>query len=155
MAELGNLDAACPVCGVRAGSHTLDQQAVCLGTLTRDETYRDAPDGLVANVPAGTAMADHVEVKALVVHADGGVPAVSFDPRAGQIRVDVPAVFLEFGTSASGEVRPVARVLFVGTEDGVRGFGRLLRDTSNGAANAAKRAAERKPSELRDARWQR
>jgi len=52
----------------------------------------------------------------------------------------MPIVLHEFSTSPRvGEV--IARVAYVGDVHTVRQYGRLLRDTANGAANAAERTA--------------
>jgi hypothetical protein len=150
----GNLDDGCPTCGRRSGSHTLDEMAACSQLVTTDDAFTELSAEQRFQVPEGTVIADNVKVKALVMHGGTELPALTVDPLAKQVRLDMPAVHFRFETSGSGVLRPVAEVLFVGGEDAVRGLGRLVRDTANGAVNVAKRAQAKSPRQLRGARWQ-
>lgn len=76
-------------------------------------------------------VADHVVVRAITLAGSSGL-----------VRVRLPALVHEFQIGVSGQPpEPVAKVAFIGSVDGVRGYGRLVRDSANGAANAAERVA--------------
>lgn len=123
-----NLDAACH-CGRASGDHTLREWAVCLGATANDLPYEEVPGGPV-NIPLdtpGRVMADNVVARSAVI-----------DASTGPVQVLVPVLLLTFGQNAPGEPpRDVAEVALVaGDADGMRRFGKLFRDTANGAANA-------------------
>ncbi len=97
-----------------------------------DLDYEDVPDGPIP-VPGldGSLVADSVVARATVFTGEG----------EGGAKVVGPAVVLSFSTGVAGGVPdPVVTVVFVGSPDGMRRFGKLVRDASNGAANAAERA---------------
>ena len=126
-----NLDATCH-CGRIAGDHTMREWAECLGTPATDLPYEPVPDGPV-NIPLespGRVMADNVVARSAVI-----------DASTGPVEVRVPVLLLTFGQNAPGEPpRIVAEVALVaGDSDGMRRFGKLFRDTANGAANAVGR----------------
>lgn len=139
---LDGLDDRCTVCGEVVGEHTLRQFNVCTGEKAWELPADVVPDDIakLANerlreqfrLEGDWLVADTVSVKALVL--SGG---------AVGLRVNVPAVLHEFQMGVAG--RPpgtVAKVLFIGgTEDVMRSYGRLVRDSANQACNAAKRAA--------------
>lgn len=141
---LQGLDQPCATCERPVGDHTLREWSTCVGTTTTDLPFEAMPDDAVARA-AGDAIrrsfgidddiivADHVVAKALVL--DGQAP--------GGLVVRFPAVLHEFQVGRAGAPPvEVAKVLYAGgSADVVRAFGRLIRDTSNGAANAAERAS--------------
>lgn len=138
--QYAGLEEPCPVCGRTSGDHTLREWAVCVGRPTLDLPYEDvAPDLAEAaaenlrrsfGIDGDVLIADHVVARALTL-----------DGRSGPVRVTFPAVLNEFQVGVAGKSPvPIAKVLFVGSGESVRGYGRLLRDTSNGAVNAAARA---------------
>ncbi len=62
--------------------------------------------------------------------------------RSGALQVTVPGLLHEFQIGVPGQPpSTVARVAFIGNLAAMRGYGRLVRDSANGAANAAERAA--------------
>lgn len=133
------LDAPCPVCGQVSGDHTLREWTTCLGRTTTDLAFEEIPSDTAAaaaehlrrsfGIDGDVVIADHVVVKALTL-----------DGCTGPVRVRLPALLHEFAVGIGG--RPpvtVAKVLYVGGEDAIRAYGRLVRDSSNGAVNAAGR----------------
>jgi len=127
-----NLEAACMVCERPAGDHTLREWSACMGTITTDLPYGPIPADArrIAErfgLPDGTLVADNVVAKSLVARADMGP--------LGQSLL-LPLVLHEFSRSPNvGEV--LARIAYIGDVGTLRQYGRLLRDTANGAANAA------------------
>jgi hypothetical protein len=135
------LDEACGVCERVAGDHTLREWATCLGTTTLDLPYEDTPPDVAATISNyvrrtyqlddDVLVADHIVARALTLAG-----------ASGPVELRVPGLLHEFQIGIpSGPPAVVARVLFVGNPDSVRGYGRLIRDTANGAANAAERGA--------------
>lgn len=127
-----NLDAACH-CGRISGDHSLREWAARLGATAMDLPYEEVPDGPV-DVPLdspGRVMADNVVARSAVI-----------DASTGAVKVLVPVLLLTFGQNAPGEPpRDVAEVALVaGDANGMRRFGKLFRDTANGAANAIERS---------------
>jgi hypothetical protein len=126
---------ACPVCGRVSGEHTMFEWSACMGTATTNLGYQEIPADAKAiadrlGLPEGTLAVDNVIVKATVIDAtaDGG------------LTIKMPAVLHEFSTSPdTGHV--LARILYLGDVATIRAYGRLVRDTANGAANAAAKAA--------------
>jgi hypothetical protein len=108
------------------GDHTLREYRVC------DRPYMPAEEDPSLKVreqfgfDADQAIADHVDVK------------------AGHIATQVgnfPVLMFDFGISISGVVQKAARVVYTaGDAQSMRQFGRLMRDSANGAANRAERA---------------
>ena len=131
---LQDLDAACPTCSDRVGGHTLDRFNECFSTPSLDLAYEEVPGGPIPLLVAGTEThwADHLHARAAVVGGGAG----------SQLRVAMPAVIFTFEIgNPSGLPRPVTEVAFVGPPETVRTLGKVLRDTCNGAANAAERTA--------------
>lgn len=130
-----NLDAPCMVCEKPAGDHTLREWSTCMGTITTDLPYADIPedarriaDGL--GLPDGTLVVDNFVAKSFVGRMD--LPG-------GQQHVYLAGVLHEFSRSPNtGD--PLARIAFIGDAGVLRQYGRLVRDTANGAARAAERA---------------
>lgn len=139
MSSLRGLDEACSRCERPCGDHTLREWSVCIGKATTDLPFEETPPDIAAAAAAavrerfqledGLAIADHVVVKALTL---GG--------RSGPVRVRFPALLHEFQIGVPGSPpATVAKVMFLGSDETVRGYGRLVRDSANGACNAAAR----------------
>jgi hypothetical protein len=137
---LRGLDEPCATCGRPAGDHTLREWNVCMGTLTTDLPFQETPPDMAAaaseavraqfNLDEDLVIADNVVVKAVTLAGDSGVLGLRF-----------PGLLHEFQIGLPG--RPpgtLARVLFVGDVAAMRGYGRLVRDSANGAVNAAERS---------------
>jgi hypothetical protein len=128
---VSNLDAPCH-CGRISGDHSLREWANCLAATANDLPYEEVPDGPVdvALDGPGRVMADNVVARSAVL-----------DASTGAVKVLVPVLLLTFGQNAPGEPPlTVAEVALVaGSADGMRRFGKLFRDTANGAANAIER----------------
>lgn len=107
-----------------------------MGTATTDLRYEPIPADarLIAErfgLPDGTLVVDNVVAKSAVAQADVGA--------FGQSLL-LPLVLHEFSRSPNvGKV--LARIAYIGDADVLRQYGRLVRDTANGAANAAERSA--------------
>lgn len=132
------LDKVCGVCDRVSGDHTLREWAACLGSVTLDLPYEDVPADSVAarmrdtfGIAPDVVVADHVNVRALVLTGS-----------AGAVGIALPALEHTFQIGKPGQApADVAKVLFLGSEESVRGYGRLIRDSANGAVNAARRTA--------------
>lgn len=133
------LDDPCPTCQRASGDHTLREWATCIGTQTTDLPFEPVPDDLADaatenmrrsfDIPGDVIVADHVVIRALTL-----------DCSSGPIRMRLPAVLHEFQVAIPGQPPTVvAKVLFAGNDQTVRGYGRLIRDSANGAVNAAGR----------------
>jgi hypothetical protein len=135
------LDARCPACNRMTGDHTLREWADCVETQRTDMPFEEiAPDlaGLASenlrrsfDLDGDILVADHVVIR-----------AVTLDGAHGPIRVRMPGLLHEFQIGVIGQVpTPVAKVLFLGDPQSMRGYGRLVRDSANGAINAIERDA--------------
>lgn len=132
---LRDLDDTCPKCGRRVGGHTLDEYNACSDKPALDLPYEEIPAGPIPLTIGGEeiAWADHIHARSAVV---GG------SSLGANLRVALPAVFFTFEIgNPKGQPWPVSEVAFVGPPDVLRKVGRVLRDTCNGAANAAERSA--------------
>ena len=128
-----DLDDSCSTCQRRVGDHTLDEWNVCFGATALDLGYEEAPAGPIPLTVQGDeiAWADHLHARSCIV---GGL--------GPNLTVQFPAVIFTFELgNPRGEPHPVTEVAFVGNPDGLRRLGKVLRDTCNGAANAAERSA--------------
>lgn len=130
------LDETC-TCGRRAGDHTLDEWAVCLNAvdhvLEYEETPRDVQDLMRRRFKGleDYAIADTLVARAAVL-----------DAASGAVGVAVPALLLEFATGhPTLPPKQTAKVAFLGPPEVMRQVGKLVRDTANGAANAAEKAS--------------
>jgi hypothetical protein len=141
MSTLRGLDEACSTCDRPVGDHTLREWNVCMGTLTTDLPFEKTPPDMARaaseavraqfNLDDDLVIADHVVVKAVTLAGE---------VRGAAINVRLPALLHEFQIGLPGQPPgTLARVLFVGPADSVRGYGRLVRDSANGAVNAAER----------------
>lgn len=135
------LDAPCPACGRTSGDHTVREWVDCLGAQTTDLPFEETPPDIAAGagehlrrsfgVDRDIIVADHVVVRALTL-----------DGASGPLQVRLPALLHEFQVGVAGQPpTPVAKVLFTGNGQSIRGYGRLVRDSANGAANAAERTS--------------
>ena len=132
--DFQGLDTPCGTCHRRAGDHTLDEYAACAGTPAVDLPYESVPGGPIPLTLNGgeVTWADHLTARSVIVEAHG----------MGGVAVRAPAVIFTFqvGSSVSAPT-DVTEVAYVGTPETMRQLGRILRDTCNGAANAAERIA--------------
>lgn len=138
---VAGLDGPCGTCSRPAGDHTLREWATCIGEVTTDLPYEptapDAAELAAANIreqfqlDEDLLVADHVVAR-----------AITLDGATGSVRLTFPGVLHEFQMGIAGSPpATVVKVLYLGDVAAMRGYGRLLRDTANGAANAAERAA--------------
>jgi hypothetical protein len=138
--SLRNLNAPCPVCARVSGDHTLREWSVCIGQPTTDLPFEPVPDDMAEQAAEAVRaqfqldpdliIADHVTVRAVTLAGSSGTVDVRF-----------PALIHEFQVGLS-ERAPVtvAKVIYIGNTDAIRQYGRLVRDSANGAANAGERA---------------
>lgn len=122
-------DETCPTCQRRRGDHTLDELNACLGTVALDLEHEDIPDGPLKWSLDGrdVVIADHVVARSLVSYGVGDVGKVS-----------IPVLHLTFAVGVPGAPpNEVAEIGLIGSPEGIRRIGKLLRDTANSAANAA------------------
>lgn len=137
MSALRGLDEACGACGRVSGDHTLREWAACMGTVTTDLPFEATPPDLAA--AAGAAVREQFALDEDLIVADHVVVrAVTLDGHAGTIRVKLPGLLHEFQIGVAGQAPvTIAKVAFIGDDGSMRGYGRLVRDSANGAANAA------------------
>lgn len=140
MTPLEGLDQACPVCGRRSGDHTLDEWAKCLGEPTTNLPFERIDDD--AAKLAADRLREQFELDEDLIIADNVVvKAVTLSGMSGVVGVMVPGLVHEFGIGLPDKpAADVARVLYAGGPESLRAYGRLVRDSANGAANAAERA---------------
>lgn len=130
------LDDACPVCQRPAGDHTLREWAACMGEST---TLPFEPIPSDSAAAANAAMKERFGLDEDVIVADNViVRAATLDFSTGVVNGQLPALIHEFQTSgAGGPPAELAKVVFVAPTDGMRGYGRLVRDSANAAAKRA------------------
>lgn len=129
---IDNLDAECVTCHRRRGSHTLDELDVCLRAFGLDLPHEEIPDGPLRWTMDGrdVVVADHVLARSLVSFGETSL---------GRIRT--PVLHLTFAVGQQGAPpATVDEVAVVGSPEGLRKIGKLLRDTAFSAANAAELA---------------
>lgn len=144
----GGMEEDCPTCGEQVGDHTIRRISECLDERAEgeDRPYHDVgPEGLLAQaldtlrgrfaLGGDVLIADHITAKSAVLAGE-----------AGPMLVRIPAVIHEFAIGTPLGSATVAKVLYMGDTEVIRKYGKLIRDTSNGAANAAERA-------MADPRW--
>lgn len=141
MAEgsIRGLDEPCGLddCGKVVGDHTMREWAEHVDRLDHDLPYEEIPGGpihLSDTDGSPLPVADNVTARASVMTA-----------KSGPLDVFVPVLILEFaiGHPVNGP-QPVGRIGVLGPPDVMRRIGKLLRDSANGAANAAERAGGRR-----------
>jgi hypothetical protein len=117
-------DTACPTCDRRTGDHTIDEWMTCL-----DQPAFHLPFEPVAGTRPVTfslagrdmVIADTIDIRALI--ADG--PA------------RIPVLLLTFSVgNPTAPPTQVCEVGFIAGPDGMRRFGKLVRDSAYGAAKA-------------------
>lgn len=148
MSIVGNLDSPCGACDRPSGDHTLREWSACMGEVTTDLPFEGTPADTAAlataslrerfNLDDSIIIADHVTVRAITLEGQMGTPARGPASLQRQPTVKIPGLLHEFAIGVPG-VPPsaVAAVLFTGSVKSMRGYGRLARDSANGAANAA------------------
>lgn len=131
--SIQGLDKECPACGKVTGDHTVREWAQCTGEYT-ELPYEPIPEDAVevanAELRRRFSLEDDVIIADQVV-----IRAATLDGAAGVVGIKMPALIHEFSTSAAGIPHTVAKVLFLAEVDGMRSYGRLVRDCANGAAN--------------------
>lgn len=128
------LDKPCAVCERPAGDHTLREWSACLGTVTTDLPYEDAPDDSIAGAMRGRLGLDRDTIPADHIHAR----AATYAGSSGPVEIRMPVVLLDFSIGQAGAPPvTVAKIAFLGDRSSIRGLGRLVRDTANGAVRAA------------------
>lgn len=152
---LGGLDDPCAACGRDVGDHTMREWAACMGDHW-ENPYHDLAGAQRAakvtselrerfNLPADAVLADTIQAKALVIRSDPAaqkinLPGMTLSRGTSPVNVAVPALLHEFQMGLPGGPAGVVKVLYSSTPEVMRKYGRLIRDTANGAANAAERA---------------
>lgn len=135
MSGLSGLDDTCGACRRRVGDHTMDEYDACLRSTTTDLAYEEVPDGPIPLYVDGNPLkwADHLYARSAVV---GG------QSLGANLKLVMPTVIFNFQFgNTKGQNIDVAEVAFVGSPETLRKLGKVLRDTCNGAANAAERAS--------------
>lgn len=141
MSALRRLNEPCPACGHVSGDHTLRQWSACIGEVTTDLPFEETPPD-IADAAAAAVRKQFQLDEDLVVADHVVVKAVTLDGASGPLRVRLPGVLHEFQIGLAGQPpSTVAKVAYLGDVAAMRGYGRLVRDSANGAANAAERGA--------------
>ena len=138
---LTGLETPCPVCGRISGDHTLREWSKCFGKTTLDLPFEPiAPD--LAQL-AAERVRDMFDLDADLIIADNvNVTAATLSGRAGGVGVSIGLLIHEFQIGVSGHPpQQVAKVAFLADPVTMRKYGRLARDSANGAANAAEKRA--------------
>ncbi len=132
---IGGLDEPCAACGRICGEHSVREWSACIATPQTDLPYESLPGDIPAflrrrfGLDESTLVADTVIAKAVSLEGIGaGLP------------IATPGLLHEFaiGQPNSSPI-PVAKILFLAPPDSMRSYGRLIRDSANGAANAGGR----------------
>lgn len=133
MSAIANLEELCPFDGRPIGDHTMREWSEHLDAPPHtDLPFEEVPDGpvMMRTADGQIPCADSVVARAIV-----------FDGRQGAAIVRVPGLLLELQVGQPGDApRTFYQCAIVGTPEIMRKLGKLLRDTANGAANAAERA---------------
>lgn len=137
--SVDGLDQPCGVCDRESGAHTLREWAICLGTVTTDLPFEQVPADMAQ--AAGAAVRQKFGLDANLIVADSVVVrAAVLDGYTGPVGVKIPVVLHDFQIAVPGHPpQTVAEIAYVGDDDAMRAYGRLIRDSANGAANGAKR----------------
>jgi hypothetical protein len=140
VSALRGLDKPCGACGRVSGDHTLREWSVCIGEVTTDLPFEETPPDMAAAATA--AVRDQFQLDEDLIVADHVVvKAVTLAGSSGSIDVRFPGLLHEFQIGIAGQPpATVAKIAFLGDVAALRGYGRLVRDSANGAANAAERA---------------
>lgn len=137
MSLVSGLEKPCGTCGRVSGDHTLREWAKCMGTVTTDLPFERVPDDMAD--AAAKAVREQFSLDPDLIVADGVVvKAVVLSGDSGAVEIKVPALLHEFQINLAAEPPAVvAKVAYLGDAKAMRGYGRLVRDNANGAANAA------------------
>ncbi len=131
------LDSRCPACDRISGDHTLREWAECMGESSELPFEPIAEDSAEA---ANAALRKRFNLDESQVVADNVViRAATLDFSAGEVGGKMPALICDFQTSFNGMLLPAANVVFIAPPEGMRGYGRLVRDSANAAANRAEK----------------
>lgn len=117
----------CPKCGRPIADHLVSEWVACSGGVDHLD-YEDVPDGPIPFRLEGRdiAVADNLTVRALLS-----------EPVPGTV---IPVLLLTFEVSMIDGRHHVSEVALVaGDVDGMRKFGKLLRDGAFGAANGVEK----------------
>jgi len=108
-----------------------------MGTLTTDLPYAETPSDLAK--AASEAVREQFSLDPDLILADTVVVrSATLSGSSGAVGLKVPALIHEFQISVAGEPpATVAKVFYMGDVASMRSYGRLVRDSANGAANAA------------------
>lgn len=139
---VSGLESPCPVCGRTSGDHTLREWSACFGEPTTDLPFEITPPD--AAKLAAERVRESFDLDSDLIIADNVlVTAATLGGAAhGGIRVRIGALIHDFQIGVSGAPpQTVAKVMFLGDPLTMRKYGRLARDSANGAANAVERAA--------------
>jgi hypothetical protein len=120
----------CPLATI--GDHTLRQWFEHTGDAGVDLPYEEVPDRdfPVINGLEDAHIVDNVTARSAVAPM-----------HSGRLTIKVPILLLDFSRGRpSGPPTPVVKVAFLSDPVVMRKVGKLLRDTANGAANAAERS---------------
>lgn len=141
MSAVRGLDTPCPACGRVSGDHTLREWSVCLGETTTYLPFEETPADMA--IAASAAVRERFQLDEDIVVADHIiVRALTLTGGSGPLTVRLPAVLHEFQVGVSGQSpTTVAKIAYIGDVPTMRAYGRLVRDSANGAANAAERAS--------------
>lgn len=132
---IGGLDDPCGICGRICGDHTVREWATCLGTPVTDLPYEALPNDIPASLRRRFGLDDDTSVADTAI-----VKAVRLEGVAAGLPLGAPGLLHEFSIGHPGAAPiPVAKILFLGPPDSMRSYGRLVRDSANGAANAGAR----------------
>ena len=132
---LRDLDDVCRTCSRRVGDHTLDEYNACSGKPALDLPYEEVPGGPIPLSVNGNpiAWADHLHCRSAVI---GG------QSLGANLKMLLPTVIFTFEIgNPKGLPWPITEVAFIGSPETLRKLGKVIRDTCNGAANAAERTA--------------
>lgn len=112
-----------------------------MGTVTTDLPFEATPADIA--VIASASVRDRFQLDDDLIVADHVVVhAVTLSGASGNVAVRVPGLMHEFQVGLGGmPPATVAKVAYLGDVAAMRAYGRLVRDSANGAANAAQRAA--------------
>lgn len=132
------LEQPCPACERPSGDHTLREWQACMEVPGLDLEFQEIEDTQTRQA-ASAALADQLGFDSSALVADHVVTkAVVIG--AGPVRVGGLVMEFQIG-NPTGIPDKVGTVVFLGRPDLMRSFGRLVRDSANGAANRTEEAS--------------